>query len=107
MSTHSQFIDGVEWFCGRAVSTILGIGKLTMYKRLRDLKIFDRDNLPTAQYRGKGLFRGFKAQQWNTYAAWFSRDGIEYVRDKCTDIPRKKEKPYKEFPQIELDEVLL
>lgn len=106
MSTHSKFVDGVEWFCGRAVSTMLNIGKLTMYKRLRELKIFDKDNLPIGQYKGRGLIRGFKAQQWDAYSPWFSIDGIELVKEKCADIPRKKQKPYKENPDYGLDAIL-
>ena len=41
----------------KRTAELVGIGKLKLFKILRDTKVFNPDNLPYIQYREKGYFK--------------------------------------------------
>ena len=83
-------VNGKECWPSRGAATILGVGRNTLLKELRERKVFDSDNIPLINYANKGLFivsisenNGF--QRETTY---FSKQGLDFVDKLLCHLPR-------------------
>ena len=100
-------IDNIKCVGSHSLSGILKVGQQTLLKCLRDKGIFDHRNIPVPKYRGIGIFLG-KVGRHNTITTYYTVDkGIDFVKNICKDLPRKKYKPYIDNSIIGLEDVII
>lgn len=89
-------IDGEECRCSRGVAKILNIGPRIMLAHLRSKGIFNKKNIPTSmEYLELGYFKVKTGKKWDVKTTYYTSAGIDFVKEVCADVPKKKEPSFK------------
>jgi anti-repressor protein len=68
----------------KEVANVLGLGRNTLMKKLRELKIITSKNIPYQNYLSMGLFEVKESTQngFNTATTYVTPKGVDYIRTK-------------------------
>jgi len=89
-------IRGTECYSSRGVASLLNLGQRTMLQYLRDLGVLTKNNLPKEAYASKGYFMVAAGKRFDTMTTYYTRAGVEFLRDLLKDMPRKPAKKFKD-----------
>lgn len=92
-------MNGKEWWSSRGVALLLELGRNTMLKELRTLRVLKDDNTPQAHFANdhKGFFL-VKLGTHNKRSTYYSKECIEFLREELAHLPKKKRKEYRPQP---------
>jgi hypothetical protein len=92
----------------RGAASLLMIGRNNLLKWMRKKGILEKDNALSQKYWGKKLFKLLPAFKYDTYAIYFSDDGINYLRPLIEEaiingeLHRPKKKKYRD-PGLDIE----
>lgn len=84
VESYDKFIDSSALQGFKEVANLLGLGRNTLMKKLRELKIITKGNIPYQQYLNMGLFEVKESTQngFSLATTYVTPKGIEYIKSK-------------------------
>lgn len=85
VESYDKFINSSSLQSFKDVANMLGLGRNTLMKRLRELKILTRKNTPYQTYLSMDLFEVKESTQhgFNVATTYITPKGIEYIKSKA------------------------
>ena len=80
---YDEFLNDEGYMSGDSMAKIIGIGRNTLYKHLRDLKVYTNNNTPYQTYMDKDLFKVIAKQtpKGNTSVTLVNAKGVDVIID--------------------------
>jgi hypothetical protein len=90
-------IRDIDCWPSRGAAKLLGIGRNTMLKKLRERGILSSDNLPTKpEYKDYFIVDRTHKHGFPVVITYITVAGLDFLKEELKDVPRKPEKPYKD-----------
>lgn len=90
-------IAGKECWNARGVALLIGLGRNTLLRALRNKNILTKNNtVKDAKYKQYIITRITNKNGFMVNVPFFTKEGLDFLKDFLSDVPRKVEPPFKE-----------